>query len=327
MKQFIKDKKVIIALFSVCIIIVASLGIKNRLNTKVKNNDEVKYFEVKEESGFKFKGRSSISKEQNIMIDKSKGEINAILAEDNQRVKKGTVLIRYYNKEANNQVEDLNRQISKLNSDIKSQSNKVAQKGMVDELKNNLKDLISQRNNSKKDIYKYVTAEMDGIVYIDENGQNDNSKPFMKIVSSKPIVVCQASEFDVELLKVDEPVKINVISNGKNIGGKITKINYLPIEGAGDSSSMYQFEIKPDRKIRIGFSVEVTVNPKNIKIPKECVFIESGKTYVKASDEVGKLKNIEIKASLEGDDYNLKSNSVKPGDKLIINPLDEAKGE
>lgn len=336
-----KRKKLLIiaSIFIVCLIVVLGLGLKNKVSPNVaKDDDKNKFFQVEEAGGSKFKGISTISKEQKVMIDKSQGEVRDLSVKDKQYVEKGTVLFTYYNTEADEQVSELNRQINSINSKVekqkeqtnslpKEQQGAISQGNMGEDVKENINELIAKRDALKKKVTKAVTAEFDGVVYIDNNGKNDPTKEYIKVVSKEPLVVSEASEFDVESLKVDEPVQIKVISNGEKINGKITKIDDLPSTGEDKKSVAYKFDVKPEKDIRVGFSVEVTVNPQKIKIPKKYVVLENDKTFVNILNGENSSKKVEIKATLDGDNYILEDESIKPGDKLLENPSEEAGGE
>lgn len=95
---------------------------------------------------------------------------------------------------------------------------------------------------------------------------------------------------------------------------------------ADQKSVVYKFYIKPDESIKIGFSVELTVNPAEITIPKSCVIEEAGKLYVKLIEGENN-KKVEISAILKNDNYIIQNDTLKVGDKILLNPSEDSKEE
>lgn len=355
-----KKKQIIIgiSIFVVALIatIVVAVYIKNNSNENINKQSKVDYFEIKETGGSKFKGSSIISKEQKIMLDKTNGELNEVFVEEGQYVKKDTELFSYHNEAISEQVDDLNRQIDSLNLKIEKEKDRVSKLNslnneeqtqesevgfnetnkvqnlqgqqietgsMVDELTANLNDIIYKRDSLNNKVTKIIKAEIDGKVYINNE---DPIKEYMKIISEEPLISAEASEFDVDKLKIDDKVEIKVISNNKKITGKIIKIEEVPEISPNEKSVVYKFYIKPDESIKIGFSVELTVNPEKMLIPKSCVLEDDNKLYVKLI-EGDSNKKVEIKATPKDDNYIIEDNTLKVGDKILINPLEDGKEE
>lgn len=115
-------KKVLISIivFGVSLIGVVILASKDKMNVGDSNTEEIaQYFQVSQENRSKFKGTSVISDEQNIFINRDKGEISEILVEDKQYVEEGTILFVYYNAEVETELKLLQKQINSLDSKIK----------------------------------------------------------------------------------------------------------------------------------------------------------------------------------------------------------------
>lgn len=355
-----KKKQIVIgiSIFMVALIgiIISALYVKNKSAVNSNKESKVDYFEIKETGGLKFKGSSIISKEQKIMLDKSNGELNEVFVKDGQYVEKDVELFSYYNEAIQEQVDELNRQINSLNSKIQKEKervnklealNKEAQgkevqaaidttnqiqspqtqqveiTSMVDELTENLNDTISKRDSLNNKVVKIIKSEISGKVYINNE---DQTKEYMRIISGDSLVYAQASEFDVDKLKIDDKVEAKIISNNKKVTGKIIKIEEVPTMSSDGKSVGYAFYIKPDESIKIGFSLELTVNPEEVAIPKNCVMEESGKIYVKLVEGESN-KKMEIKATLKDDNYILEDNTLKVGDKILINPSEDSKEE
>lgn len=357
-----KKKQIIIgtSIFIVALIATVSgaLYVKNKSTVDSNKENKIDYFEIEETSALKFKGSSIISKEQKIILDRSNGELNEVSVEDGQHVEKDTVLFSYYNEIIQEQVDELDRQINSLSSKIEKEKererkleafkkeaqasreatsqeeqalNQVESKqaeqleagSMVDELNSNLSDAVSKRDSLKAKVIKSVKSEIAGKVYINTE---DPTKEYMRIVSEDSLIAAEASEFDIDELKVDDKVEMKIISNNKKATGKIIKIEEIPTMSAEQRSVAYKFYVKPDESIKVGFSVELTVNTGEIVIPKSCVIEEDGKLYVKLVEGENN-KKVEITATLKDDNYILQNNILKVGDKILLNPSEDSKEE
>ena len=341
-----KKKKIIIvsSIFIVALglTISGALYVKNKAKVVINKENTVEYFTIEDTSGLKFKGSSIISNEQRIMLDPSKGEVNEVFVKDGQIVEKDTVLFNYYNEVIQEQVDELERQINSLNSKIEKEKERESKAealkkeaaaiasnnenpansvsvdqlnsgSIIEELKTNLNDAISKRDSLKEKVVKPVIAEIRGKVYINKE---DPTKEYMRVISEEPLIAAQASEFDVDELKVDSKVDIKIVSNNSKVTGKITKIDDIPTVSVDQKSSLYTFYVKPDEGIKIGFSVELTVNPGEIVVPKSSVIAEGENN-----------KKVEITATLKDDNYVLQNDSLKVGDKIMLNPSENSKEE
>lgn len=351
-----KKKKIIIvsSIFIVALglTISGALYVKNKAKVVINKENTVEYFTIEDTSGLKFKGSSIISNEQRIMLDPSKGEVNEVFVKDGQIVEKDTVLFNYYNEVIQEQVDELERQINSLNSKIEKEKERESKAealkkeaaaiasnnenpansvsvdqlnsgSIIEELKTNLNDAISKRDSLKEKVVKPVIAEIRGKVYINKE---DPTKEYMRVISEEPLIAAQASEFDVDELKVDSKVDIKIVSNNSKVTGKITKIDDIPTVSVDQKSSLYTFYVKPDEGIKIGFSVELTVNPGEIVVPKSSVIEESGKLYIMLAEGENN-KKVEITATLKDDNYVLQNDSLKVGDKIMLNPSENSKEE
>ncbi len=181
------------------------------------------------------------------------------------------------------------------------------------------KGIVAERDILNKKVSVEVAAELDGIVKIDDKGLNDPTAVYMRVISKEPLIKAEVSEFDLSNLKINDDVLLRVVSSGEYVKGTITKIDELPIEGVGRTTTGYNFYIKPEKSITIGFSLEVNYNYKGIQIPKDYVYEEDSKIHVLKENGTS-YDNVEIKAISEGDSYYLLDGVVGIGDRLIKNP-------
>lgn len=181
------------------------------------------------------------------------------------------------------------------------------------------KSIVTERDILKKKIGKDIVAEIDGVVKVNNKGINDPTTAYMRVISKEPLVKAEVSEFDVKNLKVGDEVMLKVISSEGYVKGTITEIDELPIEEPGRTTTGYNFYIKPENNIKIGFNVEVKCNYKAVEIPKDYIYEKDSKLYV-IKENLTSTQNIEIKAILEDDKYYFLDGSIGVGDRLIKNP-------
>ncbi|MDU1313084.1 MAG: hypothetical protein E6940_03375 [Clostridium septicum] len=204
-----------------------------------------------------------------------------------------------------------------------AQAKLEAEEATIATLKDSSGDLKLQKESLASKQNKEVKADINGIVYINEKGLTDPTVEYIRIVSKEPLIKAEVSEFDVESLKVDNEVQIKVVSNGDIVKGKIISIDELPTVSADGKGTSYNFYVKPEKAIRIGFSVEIKLNGEKIQIPKEYVYEEDSKLYIaklKLDDKEEPFEKVEIKAELKGNNYSLIDGNVVAGDKLMKNP-------
>lgn len=189
-----------------------------------------------------------------------------------------------------------------------------------------INDLTAQRNLLSEQETKNVKAEIDGIAYIYEKGLSDITSPYIKIVSKEPLIKGQASEFEIESIKVGDKALVKVVSSDELIKGVVTSIDELPTASMDGKSLSYSFNIKQEKPIRIGFNVEIKLNYDGLTIPKECVIEEDSKLYVAKSKETS-FEKVEIKGILTDENYTLENDTIKIGDKISKTPIESLKVE
>lgn len=355
-----------IFIVALIITISGALYVKNNTKSTANDKSEVEYFQVEEASGLKFKGSSIISDEQKIYLDATKGELNEVFVEDGQEVEKDIVLFNYYNEMVQDQIDELDRQINSLSSKVErekanqakmealkkeaeakaaaaaaaiaasnkentqvpsiAESNQVQQidnTGVIEELQATLNDTVAKRDSLKADLVTEVKSEISGKVYI---SKDDPTKEYMRVISTESLIAAEATEFDINEIKLDSKVDIKVISNNEKLTGTVTKIEDIPTMALDQKSSSYKFYVKPDKSVKIGFSVEVAVNSGGVILPKSTVVEEEGKLYVMLSEGESNNK-VEIKATLKDDNYIIEDNTLKVGDKIMLNPSEDSKEE
>lgn len=260
------------------------------LNTKINSESE------------KAKKIEELQKKAKEQEEKRKAEVAAIAKKNN--INNEEVLVT-----------DENSAMSEIES--------ISSSSVIDELKYSLNDLVAQRDALSAKVVTEVKAEIPGKVYIyDEN----STAEYMRIVSNEPLILAEATEYDINEIKLDSVVNIKVITENREIKGTITKIEDLPTTSLEQKSSLYKFYIKPEESVKIGFSVEITVNPGEIIIPNEAVTERDGKLYVTLLQDDAN-KEVEISAILKDNNYIIQNDSLKIGDKILLNSSEDNKEE
>ncbi|WP_426350399.1 hypothetical protein ACPWSR_03925 [Alloiococcus sp. CFN-8] len=367
-----KRKNIVImaSIFIVLFVGVIIFAINQKNSRKAALSEGDNYYEVVESSGLSFKGMSVIKEEQKIFIDSILGSVEKVNITDKAEVKKGDLILTYFNDSVQEQIDNLKLQyastkdkVNRANGDmektklaINKKENSIAEKNTklsnlndmenMDEkatvqqeiaieeqelqmlkselqnyevtsvtFKDTLKELDGQVDGLKKKLRKDVTAELDGIAYIKTEGLTNPGVEYINIVSKEPLVKGMASEYDVLKLKVGQEVLVKVVSTGQTLKGTVTAIDDLPSTTPNGTGVAYNFYVKPEGPIRIGFSVEIKENIDTLEVPKDFVSIENGSLMVAKVIDDG-VEKIEVNGVLEEDYYLISRDKIAPGDKL-----------
>lgn len=260
--------------------------------------------------------------------DENKGKINSDILKKEQLIDEKNKKINSLNDVENiNEKASLQQEVAGLEQELQLlKSNLQSEETTSISLNDTLKELNGQIEALKNKLRKEVTANIDGIAYINKEGLTNMSIPYIDIISKNPLVKSAASEYDVLNLKVGQEVALKVVSTGEKIKGTILSIDDLPSTGENGTGVVYNFTVKPESAIRIGFSVEVKENIQTLEIPKEYVKDENGKLSVLKITDSG-VDKVEVEGSLDKDYYIISSDKVVPGDKLSSISSEDTKEE
>lgn len=377
-----KKKNIIImsVTFVVLLIGVIILALIQKNNKAVAVNKTLDSYEVTESIGEMYKGMSVISDKQSIFAENML-TIEQVHIEDKSEVKKGDIILTYFNDSIQEQIDSLEMQYNSTNIKLERENgnkaqatSEIAQKediinkkteelnslnnieeidkktalqqeiaeeqqelqllkstlqgeeSTVTSLNDSLYDLSNQIEALKTKLRKEVVADIDGVAYINKEGLTNPSLEYISIVSKEPLVKATATEYDVLNLSVGQEMVVKVPSTGEEMKGTITSIDDLPTMVSNGTSVVYNFNLKPENNIRIGFSVEIKEKIETLEIPKDYVGIENDKLIVARVNDNG-VEKIEVTGTLESDYYIINSDKIKPGDKLSLNPLEVLKEE
>jgi len=259
---------------------------------------------------------NSTNEKINRSVD-NKSKINSEILKKEQLIdEKNRKINSLNNTEDINEKSSLQQEVAILEQELQIlKSNLQSEEATSISLNDTLKDLNRQIESLKNKLRKEVTANIDGIVYINKEGLTNMSVPYIKIISKEPLIKAVASEYDVLNLKIGQEVNLKVVSTGEKIKGTILSIDDLPSTGENGTGVVYNFTVKPESSIRIGFSVEIKENIKTLEIPKEYVKEENGSLFVLKVTEFG-VDKVEVDGSLDNDYYIISSDKIVSGDKL-----------
>lgn len=211
----------------------------------------------------------------------------------------------------------------------------VAEEAAVEAIQETIDTTKSSKEQLNSKVNVNVVSEIDGVVYIDDSAKENPTSAYMRVVSEEPLVKGEVSEYDLDTLAIGDKVIIRVNSNGEYINGEVQDVDNLPVTaqspiGETSQSATYNFYVKPEKKITVGFNVEIKESGKAVEIPKEYVYEKDSKFYVaKVMDDGKKLsQKIEIKTKLSEDKtkYILIDGNISDGDKIAKNPKDILEG-
>ena len=229
------------------------------------------------------------------------------------------------------EIQKLQAQQSQLSAEIQGyKSQIIAEESTVEAMQDTIDTSIQTKEQLQDKEYVDVKAEIDGIVYLNESAKDNPSIEYIRIISEEPLIKGSVTAYDLDELSVGDKVSIRVNSSGEYLNGEVSEVEDLPAESQGAAvgsnetqSATYNFYVKPEKKITIGFGVEIKECGNEILIPKNYVYEKDSKFYVgKIIEESGETKKVEIKAKLNDDKtkYIYLDGSITDGDKLIENP-------
>ncbi|WP_315167849.1 efflux RND transporter periplasmic adaptor subunit [Metaclostridioides mangenotii] len=229
--------------------------------------------------------------------------------------------------------QELKAMINQYEEQLDAQNSVVTQsENTLSSAKLDYKDASKSVDSIRKKAKKNVTAEISGIVSVNENGKTDPTVPVIKIISKNVVVEGIISEYDYDSIKLRQRVKVRPVSQKGEIGGQIKQINQLPDTeiNVGDnqasstgSLSNYKFLVELDSPVQYGYSVQIKLPIDELRIPKKALIKEGNKEYVYlyiSGKVIKKPINTETK-----NEVIVVLDGLKEGDVIISNPNEKLK--
>lgn len=229
-------------------------------------------------------------------------------------------------------VQQYTQELAKFEGTVESQESQL------DTLKTALLDAqadLAERQATLEQLQQKVTSEISsevgGQVHINEEGKVSSTVPFITIVNPSILIQGQVSEYDYNKLVVGQEVNLKISSTGDRLVGKVEEIDSLPqkmgtndLVGTTSSNQVtYNFKVTPEREIQYGYSVQIELPQKEIRIPTKAVKNDKEELYVFVFKK-GRVKKQPIKATKNENFYVLQEGVTK-GEKIIENPSKELK--
>ena len=193
----------------------------------------------------------------------------------------------------------------------------------MDELEIQMEDITYEIEKLKKEISTIIQADFKGVVElsgVDPNKLQSSEQPVVRLMSNNLKIESSVSEYDYNKLSVDSPVDIYLLNSDRELKGKISKIDSLPMqaEAEGSTSSRYHFTVLPEESIQYGFSVQIGYSEGVMYLPQNAVIEEDGKTMVYLNKD-GIVEKREVVVSEKSNLYVIES-GLEAEEEVLINP-------
>ncbi|HAL08690.1 MAG TPA: RND transporter [Staphylococcus sp.] len=309
-------------------------------------------YEVKEESPLNISGKAAPTKIKTYNNNGQLGDFVSTVVEDGQKVKQGDQLINYNINDQNRQ--DSQEKVDEAQKKVYQDYQNINQQPNNNDLQKTLSKDLDVLNDTQKQLSKYnsqvnesMYASFDGKVEMDNDNEANSGEPILKLVSDESQIKTSISEFDINKIKIGDPVNVSVSSTGDEGKGKVAKISELPTSyedksqesamGASESegetpetsnptsnnpsvgkdNSKYQVTVgKINIPIRSGFSTEGEIPLDAIKLPKSVL---AKGNYVFVLDKNNKVEKRHINITRQNGEIFVEK-GLNSGEKLIVSP-------
>ncbi|WP_314067368.1 efflux RND transporter periplasmic adaptor subunit [uncultured Vagococcus sp.] len=268
-----------------------------------------------------------------LAVSTAQENVNSAIAKKNDLTAKVNQAANDYNKRDESTAEgaaqaqedkatyEQNKQALEAQEDVIRQANQALEAANLD-----LNDSTGALDDAKEKVTTTIKAPTDGIAYIDETGKTDMTTPVVKIVSPKVVVNGIVSEYDYQKVSVNQEVDIRPVSSSEVVKGKVTYVDKLPLtKTAGDTSTMINFDFKvvPEKELQYGYNVQISVNQKELRIPKKAIVKEGELEKVFVYRKGKAIK--QVVKTINQDGFIVVQEGLTIGDTIISNPTDTLK--
>ncbi|MEH7203325.1 efflux RND transporter periplasmic adaptor subunit [Bacillus safensis] len=302
-------------------------------------------------------GTLSFSEEQFIYEEEEKGKLKGIAVKEGEKVKAGTPLLTYENKELELEeqqqalaVESSTLKLEQLQNRLSELDEKKAganDKSERDQLQLELKAVeleqkqaeISQEKVKAQIEDLTVHSKIDGTVISIEQeagaGKPEERQPIIHIGHEKKMIVRGLiSEYDAIKIKKKQKVKVTSdVIRGKSWQGVVKKVGAVPVQTAAETTSsdqtvQYPVEVeikgkKPEAKPGFKMIMEIETDRRQAQtIPETAVKKETDGQYVYVVEK-NELKKVKVViGETSGHDLEV-TKGVKAEDQIIAHPTDD----
>lgn len=305
-------------------------------------------------------GTLSFSEEQFIYVEGEKGKLNEIAVKEGEKVKVGTPLLTYENKELKLEqkqqalaaessalkLEQLRNRLGELNekktgeasSHVKNERDQLELELRAAELEQKQAELNQEKVKAQIEDLT-IHSKIEGTVISIERetvaGKLEERQPIIHIGNEKKMIVRGLiSEYDAIKVKKKQKVKVTSdVMRGKSWQGVVKKVGAVPAHAiaqsnAADQTVQYPVEIEikgktPDVKLGSKMIMEIETDQRQAQIiPDTAVKKENGEQYVYVVQK-NLLKKVKVElGESSGHDLEVTKGLTKE-DRIIANPLDD----
>ncbi len=351
-------KKVTIGLSIFIIFIVAILGIRSVVDSRVEGYEEefdpykIEYYTVPDMDQVFINGIVKPEQSQEFQKEESLGNIGEIQVANGDTVEEGTLLYTYESKAITTQIIDLENQVAKMETQKANADNKrdlaikiwnntpeeeriqtleeIKMDMSTDDMQAEIKEVYNTIVSLKEEQYTDVTAPFTGKVYIPEVRDADSA--ILKLISDEFYVAGTVNEKDVEKLALEQLADIKVISNDQTVTGEVSFIDLNPAKESGedlnymggDGNSMmsnYPIKLTLDslEGIRNGYHVQAVINLGELDIKVPTEAIyQEEDEYYVLVNDFGTVVRRIIQISGEEDELTIVTSGLEAEDQIIV---------
>ncbi|MFS0654292.1 efflux RND transporter periplasmic adaptor subunit [Bacillus sp. 179-C3.3 HS] len=301
-------------------------------------------------------GTHSFSEEQFIYVEEGKGELDQISVKEGQKVKAGTALFTYENKElqleeqqqalANElsalKLEQLRNRLSELDQtkadgSLKNEKDQIELELKAAELEQKQAELNQEKVKGQIEDLT-IHSKIDGtVISVDQEaveGKVEDRQPLIHIGNEKKMIVRGfISEYDAMNVKKKQKVKVTSdVIRGKSWQGVVKKVGTVPASTSAEPNTeqtvQYPVEIeikgkKPEAKPGFKMIMEIETDKRQAQtIPNTAVKKEDGEQYVYVVQK-NELKKVKVEiGETSGHDLEV-TKGLTVDDQVIANPTDD----
>lgn len=340
---------ILVAIIIITVVVTSTLRSRNQLAQQEEDPFGIEYYRVPDMEQVFVNGIVKPEESQEFRKEEELGTAGEIQVKNGESVIKNRLLYTYENKEVAKQINDLENQSArmetqkanaqyKLNLAIKRWNNQPAEERTqtLEEIKMDMstadidaeiKELNSNAKSLNGERYTQILAPFNGKVYIPEVKNAESA--MLKLISDNFYVSGTVNERDVSKLAPGQGADIKVISNDKTVTGKVDFIDLNPLEEAseggigGDSSTMSSYPVKVSldslEGIRNGYHVQAVINigKSEVTIPTKSINKEKDQVYVLVND-FGTIVRRVIQTGKEQGEKTVVTSGLEAEDQIIL---------
>lgn len=220
--------------------------------------------------------------------------------------------------------EEVQTKLMEAESDkVEAEAAIESQEMSLNELEDQMEDITYEIEKLRKGVTTTIQSDFEGVVELnkaDPISLQSSEQPVIRLMSHDLKIESSVSEFDYNKLSVDSSVDIYLMNSDRELKGKITKIDSLPMQAAeeGPTSSRYPFSVLPEEAIQYGFSVQIGYSEGVMYLPKNTVIEEENTKFVYVNKE-GIVEKREITVSEESNIYIIES-GLEIDEEVLLDP-------